>query len=187
MKRRLFTLAAAVSMLLFILVALAWVQSCRFGVGVAWSEVVAARGWRRTDVFGIADGRFVHWTSDSHQPGVEQDMPPQWYPIDARQRNSQSLRVDFGPRAFSFLGFGWEQGTFMNSTAPTDFYRRAAIPCWMVAGLCAIVPGLRIRAGYLRWRRGRPGRCSYCGYDLRASPGRCPECGTARQATTAAA
>jgi rRNA maturation endonuclease Nob1 len=45
---------------------------------------------------------------------------------------------------------------------------------WMYFCVLAF-PGIVIRA-----RRKRRGRCSDCGYDLRATPhGNCPECGTA--------
>jgi hypothetical protein len=56
-----------------------------------------------------------------------------------------------------------------------------AFPLWLPAALFALVP----TGGLLRaWRRRRRyvcavrrGRCTACGYDLRASVGRCPECG----------
>ena len=57
-----------------------------------------------------------------------------------------------------------------------------AVPYW-VAGAALLLPalcGLLARCARHRRRRGRSssGRCTACGYDLRATPGRCPECGT---------
>jgi hypothetical protein len=55
---------------------------------------------------------------------------------------------------------------------------QAVIPYWWLVILTSLpaafitVPGLR------RFYRRKRGRCSRCGYDLRATPDRCPECGT---------
>jgi hypothetical protein len=53
---------------------------------------------------------------------------------------------------------------------------------WWLVALCTFVPGaVLLRPVITHWRARRwerRGRCSACGYDLRASPGRCPECGT---------
>jgi len=51
------------------------------------------------------------------------------------------------------------------------------IPCWFITIIGMTFPALRLI--FLRRGRMTPGRCSNCGYDLRATPDRCPECGTA--------
>jgi len=47
---------------------------------------------------------------------------------------------------------------------------------WLIALFTAPLPGLAI-IRYLRTRRSAHGKCRSCGYDLRATPDRCPECG----------
>jgi hypothetical protein len=59
-------------------------------------------------------------------------------------------------------------------------FRAVAIPIWFAMLMVSIVPGLWGRR-LLNRRRARiwseGGRCSQCGYDLRASGELCPECG----------
>ena len=57
-------------------------------------------------------------------------------------------------------------------------YRSWAVPYWALAVVTAIPLACPCgRALRRRRRRGRPGFCPDCGYDLRATSERCPECG----------
>jgi hypothetical protein len=78
-------------------------------------------------------------------------------------------------------GLDWASSVSGPSVPRADRrYYWLALPCWAAAALFAALPIHQARA-IRRRRRARlaaTGRCTACGYDLRATPQRCPECGT---------
>jgi hypothetical protein len=50
-------------------------------------------------------------------------------------------------------------------------------PHWFAVALFAALPAWQLARLHRRRMAKREGRCSKCGYDLRATPERCPECG----------
>lgn len=62
----------------------------------------------------------------------------------------------------------------------------AAAPTWFVVLATGVIPGAHLLVVLRKVARRRSGRCSTCGYDLRASLERCPECGTIAEAEATA-
>lgn len=82
------------------------------------------------------------------------------------------------PRAgppFGFSPVGQRPLTPWLLTVP---FRAWIVPYWAVVLVLSVAPARLTFRLVRERRRRRAGRCTACGYDLRASAGRCPECGT---------
>jgi hypothetical protein len=186
MKRRLFTILSALSLLLFVAVVVMWVRSYRHCDSIQWH-------------------RHAGWIADPPKMGFLQSTAgPSGATTDGRALISCAGLLQFrawhqeylpeksiwpfppaGFRAFTnslerfpelrlntehWLGFGYRE-------EPYGGTKCATVPHWSVALTSVVLPAWWIRSFYRRRRAQRLGHCSRCGYDLRATPERCPECG----------
>jgi hypothetical protein len=164
MNRRLFNLAAAVSLLMMVAVVALWVRSYWIcdGLTQVWSEkyclaVLTSRGrahfsWAAREQANtpVSPYRVIRFST----PADEYDGP--------------------------ILPFAHD--------SPPDNPGHVMVPHWLAAICFAIVAAYWfLNSRSRRNRRRKLGLCVRCGYDLRATPDRCPECGTASTSSGQAA
>ena len=144
--------------------------------------------------YGNAGGQFYMVTSHHGRlttfivTGSPEDRPLNWLTGDGNPRlpfYASSVRVrDYEVIALtdgsgSILPAGWNFATPIHATG-LPFHGMSVKHYWL-ALVFGILPAFWIVSGSYRWRQRRraaaKGRCSHCGYDLRATPDRCPECG----------
>ena len=167
MRRKLFTLCSAVSLLLCAAVGLSWVRSY-------WLCDIITRG-------GPLGGTIV-WTVHGGIHAVREGQRPFGVPTSEEQRR-------FGVRtvpAEKVGQFEYAVGLRPNRWMPARFGRERAfgraylfVPHWVPLGLFAAAPAAWFARRLRRARRSACGLCIACGYDLRATRHRCPECGNA--------
>jgi hypothetical protein len=171
LRRHLFNLLTALSLLLFAGLCVLWIRSHERGHRAGY-RFVSDHGppvWCQHVTLGWGNGIFV-FGLERHVTAAEPPAAPIWE-THAPWAPSQLFHIR--PRR----GFGQGATREYDKGQVIAQSWGIAFPIWVPAGLLAAVPATRL-VRRLR-RRNRPGLCRVCGYDLRATPGRCPECGTA--------
>jgi hypothetical protein len=163
-KRRLLTLAAAVSLVLCIATVALWVRSYFHWDGLqrtdkeTLSSVLAFRG-------GMAV-TLVRGQVNQLNRGWEFHSMVDWERMIERAPNKvelPGLSIAFRPRT-------------KRPPYPNYRYLVFVVAYWLPFLLTAALPLIRLFVHFRQSSRGE-NRCPTCGYDLRATPDRCPECG----------
>ncbi|HEY7119259.1 MAG TPA: hypothetical protein VH475_21900, partial [Tepidisphaeraceae bacterium] len=143
-----------------------------FGMGVLW-----ARSYRCNDLLSVTPfphHNFFLWTA----PGT---LRIEWKSIVGSGFHDLRVvhRVTRPPARFERMPgeirLDWMGFRIVTGERWGDYHRAVFMPFWVALLVTAVLPAT---VCLRRRHRSIDGRCSTCGYDLRATPDRCPECGT---------
>jgi hypothetical protein len=174
MKRKLFTILAAVSLMVMAL-SIAGGLSSRSGFWVRHSALNRDRAsFRQWSCFGYR-GRCVvtrgtYYLGQQQQTSFVRGWQSGWL------RSNPSLDRWWIPTTFGF-GLAQEEERLYGYEGSYAGYG-LCFPFWALVVVAAILP---VCKAILLWHKLtciQMGRCVTCGYDVRATPQRCPECGT---------
>ncbi len=181
MKQRMFRLAAMVSLIVCMLVAVLWVRSHH--------PVLDSIAWRGGSTLMVQSkaGRLwlQRWQGADPVPTRPSRGNLAWAlrgTTDPPYRPDAPIEVFYTPppisRANGF-GFGWVVSDWAFASPdgrPLGILKMLAVPHWMLFITTVLLPAGQALAWATRRRRQHKGLCAVCGYDLRATPERCPEC-----------
>ena len=194
MLRRLFTLASALSLVLFVGTAVLWVRSY-------WVADTFIRTLTRYLPNGVSDPDDPEHLGARALASIRSITFDRGHAIVRLQYRDEYLDRDsflslpkdsFGahyawqsepPSIDHHLHFwtiywwsGFSEDAVTLFTPPPHRETDIGFPLWMVAAIFAVLP-LRRVVVTLQSRRPGADTCTACGYDLRATVDRCPECG----------
>ena len=170
-KRRMFNLLAAVSLVLCLAFGVSWIRSYS---GSDQLEFIIDNGrdpWRFVrdeTAHGIVALEWGHVG--------RQRRAPRTYFFYIRRPEPNNIDLPVHPAGYGFrvLGFG-----FAYDPTPIGIVHSLYAPHWFLMLLTALPAVSWTRRALRRRQRERLRLCRNCGYDLRATPDPCPECGTA--------
>jgi hypothetical protein len=189
MRRRLFNIAAALSLLLCVAACVMWVRSYRVMDRVQWRN---AGGWRAVYT---ASGHVAVDLYLSDRAGRADRFHGPRYDRGDRRGLFNWLLVMGGSRgdelaSHEWAGFAWHE---RRNAGRGTLHAIAYAPFWFAALVTAALPAAWAATWWRSCGRGRrrerAGLCRACGYDLRGTPRpgeallvHCPECGLAANA-----
>lgn len=208
MLRHLFTVTSVVSLLLCLATVVLWVRgdgraegwyyypSPPSGYRVQWIISWGDDGCLSIDRYILPGGdgmyrRTVEFFSDAISSPFWNPRPAADLLTNTRvaafkyHGNSKEQVLRTKPvTALNFLGIQYigrdiESGRFADGepfTAPGEHSLR--LPLYYLFVFFSVLPAVWVRRALRQRRLSRIGKCTHCGYDLRASTDRCPECGT---------
>jgi hypothetical protein len=161
MKRRLFTILAAGSLLVCMITLAMWIRSFHHDDHVAF---VYSHGVVAVDSVDTVVAVSHGWTTRiAKQIGFR----------------ASSVRFSFYVSQWENRGFGHQVDGFASIGVDSAVIDRWRAPYWFICTCMAAMPLCFAIRGRIVARRSSLRFCSNCGYDLRATPDRCPECGSA--------
>ena len=173
MRRRLFNLAAAMSLILCCGIAGLWIRSESTKDRVTFPRPQGNRWCFAIKTYpGTLDLAILvmtiplmdrpYWQSTAVLSDTEE-----W----DRQWQRENLWLGFGFHRFPF------DGRDIRGRPYAGHWNELFLPYWSLVVLTAALPVVWFCRRVARGRRQLEHRCIRCGYDLRATPDRCPECG----------
>jgi hypothetical protein len=186
MRRKLFTILSAVSLVLCVATVVLWRESYRAYAYLSFCTSNKSEFHVAHDS-GRIGGYSVRYPKEADNPS----LPRRYRQAQHFGRVTNWVGLQWGRDGWKWAGFDVEyarpqyQMEFPNRRRQIGLRYGVRIPYWfLVLATLALPTALLRRKWFLRHDQGSDERdpCRFCAYDLRATPDRCPECG--RAATT---
>jgi hypothetical protein len=175
MGRKLFTLAAGVSVVLCVAMCVLWVRS-----RTRTDLLVHVHGDRSFSEWSLASNGLTFCRVDRELLGVEEEHGWYWLPGQPTSSGPRWVPDPRSEQGWRLIGFSWSRGTEVQLlpvvTEGCEWYMKnedkitaTTVPYGPVTAATAILPAL-LTVGLIRRRsHAHPGSCATCGYDLRAA------------------